>query len=117
MAQFVREDCEEILRLLGYTVPYDRLIRDNLQNTEFTETVIDRALEIFKLLKDVDQQLVDLLPDSMAVVVGELKLSYPQHKRLLKDQASEWLAELANLVGMPIRNDKYRSSVGTVSYW
>lgn len=117
MAQFDVDDANEIIRTLGYQVPYDRLYSDQFEHREFPETYIDRALAILPLLRSIDQQLIEMLPDSMAVEVGELKLSYSQHRRMLRSQATELLQELANLVGLQIARNKYRSGNPAVSYW
>jgi hypothetical protein len=119
---FDADDANEIIRVLGYQVPYERLYADQFQYKEFAETYIDRALAILPLLTSIDKQLIEMLPDSMAVEVGELKLNYRQHKQLLLSQATALLNELAGLVGLQVAYNKYSGAGanvcgGNVSYW
>lgn len=120
MAQFDLDEANEIIRVLGYQVPYDRLYSDQFEHREFPDTYVDRALAILPLLVSIDKQLIEMLPDSMAVEVGELKLNYRQHKKLLIEQAIGLLNELAGLVGLQVAYNKYAAAgncMTGVSYW
>jgi hypothetical protein len=117
MAQFDPDTIDEILRVLGYQEPYERILKSTLVEQNFAETVIDRAEVILPQLAKIDQQLFNSLEDTMAIDVGELRLNYPQHYAMLRRQARSLLAELAHLVGMAVIYNKYGNGSASVSYW
>lgn len=118
MAKFLDEDREELLMWLGYTQPYDRLLNDWVRDSEYTTPIYDRVLEIFQQLRNIDKQLFEFLPDSMAKKVGELELNWIQHEKQLKGAANRLLIELGRLTGVEINYNKYGHGGNvTVNYW
>lgn len=122
MALFDTDDCHEILRVLGYAVPYTRTYLDNLALQDFPDTVVDRVGAILTQIENIDKQIYASLPDTMAKEVGELVLNYHQHYAMLRGQGRILVQEVAALVGMyaqPEAFSKYGGIGGGVAlaYW
>jgi hypothetical protein len=123
MALFDTDDCHEILRVLGYTVPYTRLVLDNLSEVDFPDTVVDRVGTILTQIENIDKQIFASLPDTMAKEVGELALNYRQHYAMLRGQARMLISEIATLTGVPARENAFSKYGGigggaiALAYW
>ena len=123
MALFDTDDSHEILRVLGYTVPYTRLFLDNLSEQDFPDTVIDRVGTILTQIENIDKQIFASLPDTMAKEVGELTLNYRQHYAMLRGQARMLIAEIATLTGVQALDSAFSKYGGVgggavaLAYW
>jgi hypothetical protein len=123
MALFDTDTCHEILRVLGYTVPYTRIYLDNLEAQDFPDTVVDRVGTILAQIENIDKQIFASLPDTMAKEVGELVLNYRQHYAMLRGQARMLLKEISTLTGVNALStafDKYGGVGGgaiALAYW
>jgi hypothetical protein len=123
MALFDTDDCHEILRVLGYTVPYTRIYLDNLAAQDFPDTVVDRVGAILTQIENIDKQIYASLPDTMAKEVGELVLNYRQHYAMLRGQARMLVQEISGLVGVCAQAQAFSKYGGVgggaiaLSYW
>jgi hypothetical protein len=103
-------------------------IRTTLGNYDFLEDPpLDRtrrlaADRILERLQEIDTLIVQALPDSMAVRVGDITVDYGAHVGLLRSEGSNLLRQLAATADVPLLYDKYtgqshnaqgRSSLGS----
>jgi hypothetical protein len=101
------------LRLLGYNDSTDyRLIR--LAGDNLLPEIFDRILEIEAGIVECLDIIQTSLKDSLAVQVGELKLSYSQQIVLAKLQGRTLENELANLLDVPVHFSRF--SLGRKRY-
>lgn len=113
---------EQIKVLLGYAsapnLLYNQLREDEEQGTiDAIRKVLTELLSEDVNTPGIDKQLRDARSDSMAMGVGNLKLSYAQHVGHLKIEGSRYLRELSDLLGVEILFDKYRNKKHKKSYW
>lgn len=116
---------DDVLLALGYGRTIPEYALDRLDDISYY--LGQRIDSIMASLVTIDEALQSAPLDSMAVKVDKLEVSYSQHLVLLKQEASRLLAELSQLVEIPIAYDKYsRKSPGSrttrpaynfVSYW
>jgi hypothetical protein len=116
MAQFTIEDVEKIERITGHSV-FSDVVRNQL-TSEFTQTVVDRALEILIELDNIDLLLKDALSTSFVTESRGSKLSYSAHVNHLKIEGTRLLKELTHLVSIEVKYNKYApKKSNTISYW
>lgn len=107
---------EQVTTLLGYGSVAHRI--DPYLKEGYLETVVQRVELILTELTEIDEQLKALRPDSMAQSVAGMQLNFPQHRALLRADASNLLKELAQILGIPILFNKYATAPkAIVSYW
>ena len=122
MPALTEQEQNQIKALLGYAAAPNLLVNE-LREEEPEETLVQvREILVNLLSKDaaspgIDLQLMNARSDSMAMGVGNLKLSYSQHVAHLKSEGSRYLQELSNLLGVEIIYDKYRPRRVKISYW
>ena len=115
MAALTQSQKDQIEMILGYASAPNILTTE--LDDDYNDAVSDRVAAILTQLATIDTQLQDARTDSMAMAVGNLKLSYSQHVAHLKSEGSRHLKELSNLVGVAIVFDKYKQKRSQVSYW
>lgn len=110
---------ESVAAALGYpdAPPFTMSV---IRSDDKVAAIVSRVSAILNELSAIDLKLVAATQDSMAVDVGELKLSYAQHVKHLKSEGSRLLNELAIAVGVPVEYNRYRPSLKSRSpgvYW
>ena len=105
--------------LLGYSA------EPNILTTELSEPHSAEKIALIQSIiaeltdptTGIDGQLKAARTDSMAMAVGNLRLSYSQHVAHLKSEGTRYLQELSNVLGVPILFNKYRTKKSMVRYW
>lgn len=115
MAQLTVEQVEKVERLCGFSI-FSSVVRNQL-TTDYTQTVVDRVLEIFTELDNIDALLRDAQSTSFVVESRGAKLSYLSHVKHLKLEGSNLLKELAYILNIEVIYNKYSPKKSTVSYW
>lgn len=108
---------DQVEFLLGY-VNFPHLVSQRLAEP-YKQVKVDRLDAIVIELADIDTQLRDLRPDSLAIEVQGMKLNFNQQRAILKQDGSQLLRELAQLMAISIVYNKYASSSACQSphYW
>lgn len=84
----------------------------------YNQVAVDRVDEIILELADIDTQLKELRPDSLALEVQNMKLSFPQQRAILKQDGSNLLMELCQILAItPVYNKYKSSSCSQPHYW
>jgi len=117
MAQLTLATVEKVERLCGYSV-FSSVVRNQL-TSEYTQTIVDRALEILDELDNIDLLLKDALSTSFVTESRGSKLSYAAHVRHLKSEGTRLLNELTNLLSIGVEYNKYSpiSKKNSYYYW
>lgn len=119
MPAITRSVAESIAVALGYP-DAPAFTMSVIQADNKVSAIVLRVGDLLDELEAIDLKLTAATQDSMAVDVGELKLSYLQHVKHLKSEGSRLLNELAIAVGVPVEYNKYRPSQKSRSpgvYW
>ncbi len=127
MPTFTADQQAKLRLVLGYASKSSLLTNDFQESR--TQAVIDRALAIVDELTrpanpatedqgGIDAKLSAATSDSMAMQVGDLKLSYVQHVAHLNFEGSRLLCELGQILGIePIYNKYKTTGKARKSYW
>lgn len=116
MTQLTPPEIEKVEMVLGYTT-LSTSVRTQL-TTEYTQVIVDRALEILDELLLIDGYLKEALSTSFVTEARGSKLSYRQHVAHQKSEGTRLLTELARLLSVDVAFNKYQpKKVSTVSYW
>ena len=74
--------------------------------TEYRDGLIaDKLLELVA----IDTALREARLNSVAEMVGDMKLNYGAHMTFLRSEGSRLLKEIANLAGIPLAYDRYQN--------
>ncbi len=117
MTQFTIPQIEEFERTLGFFV-FDTTVRNSL-TSQYSDTVIDRALTIVDELASIDNLLKESLETSFVRESRGSKLSYSSHVAHLKSEGTRLLTELGQLLVVGVNYNKYlpNSRHNTIAYW
>lgn len=115
MAQFTLSQIETFERLLGYSI-FSDVVRNQL-TSDYTQTVVDRALEIITELENVDLLLKEARETSYVTESRGAKLSYSQHVNHIKSEGSRLLQELAYILKIDVIFNRYLNKKKPISYW
>lgn len=115
MANFTSTEIEKIEMVLGYNSPISPIVHTQL-STNFTQVVYDRALVILTDLDDLNAKLKEATDTSYVTESRGSKLSYAQHVRHLKSEATRLLKELAHILSVDLAFNKYSSNTPK-AYW
>ncbi|HEY9629367.1 MAG TPA: hypothetical protein V6C84_18850 [Coleofasciculaceae cyanobacterium] len=117
MTLLTQTQIDKIQVLAGYSA-YPILVVQQLAGP-YVQVAVDRVDAIILELADIDTQLRDLRPDSLAIEVQGMKLNFNQQRAILKQDGSQLLKELAQLMAISIVYNKYASSSACQSphYW
>jgi hypothetical protein len=115
MANFTSPQIEQIEMVLGYSNPISSTIHTQLSTT-YTQVVYDRALAILTDLDDINIKLKEATDTSYVTESRGSKLSYSQHVRHLKSEATRLLKELAHILSVELAFNRY-SPCQPKSYW
>ncbi len=117
MTQFTTVQVEEVERVLGYSV-INTTVRSRLVS-DYTDTIIDRALTILDELVNIDNLLKESLGTSFVLESRGSKLNYRSHVAHLKSEGTRLLNELGQVLIVGVNFDKYSSNsqVKSLAYW
>ncbi|MEH1957672.1 hypothetical protein [Nostoc sp.] len=118
MAQFTTIQAEEFERILGF-FESNNSVRNSL-TSQYSDTVIDRALTILDELVGIDDLLKESLETSFVKESRGSKLSYSSHVAHLKSEGTRLLNELGQLLRVGVNYNKYSFNskrTSTVAYW
>ncbi|UKO99368.1 hypothetical protein [Nostoc sp. UHCC 0870] len=115
MAQFTTSQIELVERLTGHSI-FTELVRNQL-TSEYTETVVERALEIITEIESLDLLLKEARETSYVTESRGSKLSYSLHVKHLKGEGSRLLKELAYILKIDVIYNKYIGNKKSTSYW
>jgi hypothetical protein len=115
---------DQILILLGFGSNLRQLsdaqimiVRQHLEQ-DFPDELVDRVTQIQASLVTVETQLAEALEYAFVDSSNRFKLNSRQAISLLNSRGAALLEELANLLDIPIRLNRYRPQSSTqVSYW
>lgn len=119
MPAITRSVAESIAVALGYP-DAPKFTMSVIQDENKVDAIVLRVGDLLEEIEAIDLKLTAATQDSMAVEIGELKLSYLQHVKHLKSEGSRLLNELAIAVGVPVQYNKYRpdrKSTAPGVYW
>lgn len=115
MANFTTTQIEKIEMVLGYNSPISDVVHTQL-STDFPQVVYDRAVVILADLDDINAKLKEATDTSYVTESRGSKLSYGQHVRHLKSEATRLLKELAHILSVDVAFNKYSSNTSKY-YW
>ncbi|BAY64982.1 hypothetical protein NIES22_50830 [Calothrix brevissima NIES-22] len=101
--------------VLGYNSPISSVVHSQL-STNFTQVVYDRAVAILTDLDDINAKLKEATDTSYVTESRGSKLSYSQHVRHLKSEATRLLKELAHILSVDVAFNIYFSNTPK-AYW
>lgn len=115
MTNLTELEIEKIERLLGFSsrdlVVYDKLIESK------TTDVYDRVIEIFTSISKIELLLNEALEFSLIDSSRAGKINYKQHIHHLRLEGRNLLEELASILDIYVRKNKFGGEKKTVSYW
>ncbi|BAU12877.1 hypothetical protein LEP3755_34100 [Leptolyngbya sp. NIES-3755] len=120
---------DRILTLLGYGIgnaiesnALTTLIRNNLLSQDYSAALSERVEQIIDAeLPQVEAQKMEILDVIYVQSTKGVQLTPASGLALLNQRGSSLLKELAGLLDIPIRSNKYQAGGGsnssTISYW
>lgn len=117
MAVLSQEQIERVELLCGYA-QFQTLTRTQLQS-DFTQAVIDRTVEILSQLDTIDAQLIQVREDNYVTESRGTKLNYAYHTKQLKISGFNLLLELASILGITLLKNRYilTGDYTNINYW
>lgn len=96
-------DLLSVSEILGYR---------KLQYTEYPLTEYRSAQIELRVLRlnTIDAALSEAAVNSVAGMVGDMKLEYTNHINILRSEGSRILNEIANLAGIPVGFDRFKGN-------
>jgi hypothetical protein len=117
MTQFSTTQIEAIELITGHSIATDLVVREQL-SSDYTQTTVDRVVEILAELTSLELLLKEARETSFVTESRGSKLSYSQHIKHLRLEASNLVKELAYITKINVEFNKYNSSKkATTSYW
>lgn len=106
---------EKIEMLTGHSI-FSDLVRTQLES-DYNQTIIDRVDAILIELTDLDTLLKEARETSYVTESRGSKLSYSQHIKHLRLEASSLVIELAYITKINVEFNKYSKSKKATSYY
>jgi len=101
---------ETILMRLGWFTHHDEYASylTTVETVMSEPTYANRVTQIVNQLNDIDKMISDSRQNSMADMVGDIRVNYSQHIRNLHLDGNNLENELSDIMQLPIRYSRYR---------